>query len=212
MLAEEPLAAWIDRQFGRSARRMASCISATGLAKHRPGFGTTVVPAAGSVVASAVLADYDPDPDYFFHWTRDSALVMYAAVRLAAAGDDTADWAGHIRDFVRFSLALGRLNGRDAVDRPGRREGVKPEFLQFVRPDDELMAVEGDRVSGEVRFNPDGTLDTIRWGRPQHDGPALRALTLPLARASEAYELLDRGRATVVLFEYESTAACEDLS
>jgi glucoamylase len=26
--------------------------------------------------------------------------------------------------------------------------------------------------------NPDGTLDVLRWNRPQHDGPALRALTV----------------------------------
>ncbi|MET4699332.1 glucoamylase [Constrictibacter sp. MBR-5] len=184
MLAAEPLQTWMDRQFALSARRMAACVSATGLVKHRPGFGMTVVPAPGSVVASPVLADYDPDPDYFFHWIRDSALVMDAAVRLAAAGDETADWAGHIRDHVRFSLGLAGLRGRDVLEHGGPRARARPDFLQFVRPDEELVRVEGDRIPGEVRFAPDGTLDTIRWGRPQHDGPALRALTLMRADAA----------------------------
>ena len=36
------------------------------------------MPKPGSVVASPVLAAYDPEPDYFFHWYRDSAVVMDA--------------------------------------------------------------------------------------------------------------------------------------
>ena len=32
-------------------------------------------------------------------------------------------------------------------------------------------------IFGETRFNPDGSLDVLRWRRPQSDGPALRALT-----------------------------------
>ena len=39
-------------------------------------------------------------------------------------------------------------------------------------------AVHGDAVAADTRVNPDGTLDMLRWARPQHDGPALRALTL----------------------------------
>jgi glucoamylase len=38
--------------------------------------------------------------------------------------------------------------------------------------------ITGDRVLGEPRFNPDGTLDISKWSRPQHDGPARRALAL----------------------------------
>jgi len=53
-----------------------------------------------------------------------------------------------------------------------------PTFRQFVRSPGELTQIEGDAVPGDVRFNPDGTLDVLRWSRPQHDGAALRALTL----------------------------------
>ena len=31
-------------------------------------------------------------------------------------------------------------------------------------------------MAGDVRYNADGTLDFILWNRPQHDGPAARAL------------------------------------
>jgi glucoamylase len=47
-----------------------------------------------------------------------------------------------------------------------------------VRDDSDLRKITGDRVLGEPRFNPDGTLDISKWSRPQHDGPALRALAL----------------------------------
>ena len=57
---------------------MLTSISPVGIVKLRPRFGQVIVPKPGSVVASPVLAAYDPEPDYFFHWYRDSALVMDA--------------------------------------------------------------------------------------------------------------------------------------
>ena len=46
--------------------------AADALLKERPGFDTRVRPAKGSVLASPSSAD----PDYFFHWLRDSAAVI----------------------------------------------------------------------------------------------------------------------------------------
>jgi glucoamylase len=51
-------------------------------------------------------------------------------------------------------------------------------LLQYLREDPELANVYGDAVAAEARVNPDGTLDVLRWARPQHDGPAMRALAL----------------------------------
>lgn len=42
---------------------------------------------------------------------------------------------------------------------------------------------------GEPKFNPDGTSYTDPWGRPQNDGPALRAITL----TRYALTLIDKG-------------------
>jgi glucoamylase len=47
-----------------------------------------------------------------------------------------------------------------------------------MRPERELSEAFGDRILGETRFNPDGALDATKWARPQHDGPALRALAI----------------------------------
>ncbi|NBV94800.1 MAG: glucan 1,4-alpha-glucosidase, partial [Methylocystaceae bacterium] len=51
---------------------MLRAISATQIIKDRPGFGQRIIPQLGSVLASPIPASYDPDPDYFFHWFRDS--------------------------------------------------------------------------------------------------------------------------------------------
>ncbi len=75
---------WIEAQYHRSREAMLPAVSAVNITKQRPGFGQTIVPRRGSIVASPVLAAYDPDPDYFFHWFRDSSVVM-DAVRLLLA-------------------------------------------------------------------------------------------------------------------------------
>ncbi|MBL8662228.1 MAG: hypothetical protein JNM29_05345 [Candidatus Odyssella sp.] len=169
-----PLAAWIERQAAISAERMARAISATSLVFHRPGFGQTVRPAPGSILASPET-ELAGGPDYFFHWLRDAAAVM-EAIRLLAGGADGAAWVARFEDCVRFSLALGRLGGRDLLARGDIRANVTPDFLKFVRPDAEIAALEGEAVLGDVRYGADGTLDIVKWSRPQHDGAALEAL------------------------------------
>ena len=155
---------------------MEKAISATHLVRRREAFGQVVVPAKGSVLASPAIADWNPEPDYFFHWLRDSAIVMRSVAELmedAADDAELARWRRHFADFVNFSLRLSTLNGAAARDaRPATQRG----FRKFLRPQSELAALSGDRLLVEPRFNPDGTIDIFRWSRPQYDGPALRAL------------------------------------
>ena len=153
-------------------------VSATGIAKARPGFGQTIVPKRGSIVASPALAQWDPDPDYFFHWFRDSAIVIDAMRVLHEDGTLGAEALRHFGDFVRFSLALKSLHGKALVDDPAWRAKVRPDFQQYLRSDAELAQVTPENVVAETRVNPDGTLDISRWSRPQHDGPALRIIAV----------------------------------
>lgn len=169
---------WLTAEYRHAAAAMLRSISARGIVKERPGFGQTVRPVAGSIVASPVPGAYDPDPDYFFHWFRDSAVVIDAVRLLYEAGDLGHDALTHFADFVRFSLSLRTLDGRALVAAPQWRARVQPAFEQYVRGNDELMAVSGDAVYADTRVNPDGTLDLSRWARPQHDGSPLRALTV----------------------------------
>jgi glucoamylase len=169
---------WLDGQLSHSASAMLSSVSPVSIVKHRPGFGQTIRPVAGAIVASPVLGNYDPDPDYFFHWFRDSAVVIDALRLLYVERRIGAEALQHLRDFIRFSLDLNRLDGRAIAAIPDRRSRVAHDLLQYLRADRELASVHGDAVVAETRVNPDGTLDVLRWARPQHDGPPLRALAL----------------------------------
>jgi glucoamylase len=165
-----PLESWIARQRQAAIAGLLRSISAP-VVKARQGFSQVVVAARGSVVASPVLASYDPDPDYFFHWFRDSALVMDA---LALVGDVVPQARRLFEDFVDFSHALSRLDGRQIS--PDWRAAAAPDYVRFLRED--ISHAYGSAIPAETRVNPDGTLDITDWPRPQHDGPALRALTL----------------------------------
>jgi len=173
----ESLEQWLGREYGQAATAMLRSVSAVDLEKKRPGFGQRVRPVAGSVVASPVLASWDPDPDYFFHWFRDSAIVIDAVRVLYETGHLGPEALAHFADFVHFSLSLQALDGRALVESPHWGLKVTPEFVQYLRGDD-LLLVSGDAVYADARVNPDGTLDISRWTRPQHDGAPLRALAV----------------------------------
>lgn len=89
----------------------------------------------GSIVASPSRHD----PDYFFHWVRDAALVTDLLQRHPS-------WDGFLWDHAAFSRNL--------------------------QTSDALTGL------GEPKFYVDGTPFAGPWGRPQNDGPALRALAL----------------------------------
>jgi glucoamylase len=174
----ESLDHWLARTYDYAARTMLHSVSRTELVKTRPGFDQTVRPVAGAIVASPVIGAWDPDPDYFFHWYRDSAMVIDALRLLYESGDVGAEALAHLADFVRFSTSLQALDGRMLVTQSAWRSAVAADHRRFLRDDAELAAVHGDAVAADVRVNPDGTLDISRWSRPQYDGAPLRALAL----------------------------------
>ena len=169
---------WLETQYHHCAQQMLRGISATDIIKQRPGFGQSVQAHLGSVVASPVLAAYDPEPDYFFHWYRDSAVVMDALRILFERGTLGDEALQLFEQFVGFSLALDELDGRPLVAQPQWRERVQPAYLQYLRNDADLSLAHGERIRAETRLNADGSLDISQWPRPQHDGIATRALTL----------------------------------
>jgi len=157
---------------------MERAISATQMTRTRDNFAQINVPARGSVLASPAIADWNPEPDYFFHWVRDSAIVMSVVADLMADAADArerARWARYFEEFVTFSLRLTELEGESAVASLNG-ERIRPEVRKYLRDEAELRALSGETVLGEPRFNADGTVDIFRWARPQFDGPALRAL------------------------------------
>ncbi|WP_428313295.1 glycoside hydrolase family 15 protein [Hydrocarboniphaga sp.] len=169
---------WMAREYRYAARAMQKSISATDIVKTRPGFGTTIRAAKGSIIASPVLASYDPDPDYFFHWFRDSAVVIDALRLLLEAGEVGVEAKQTFADFLGFGLSLRQLDGGERVADKTWRSRAAPDFVKFLRDDADLAGARGEFVVAETRVNPDGTLDISKWARPQHDGPPLRALAM----------------------------------
>jgi len=193
----ESLEHWIGRQYLASAAGMLRSISCR-VTMTRDGFGQVIQPRKGSIVASPVPGAYDPLPDYFFHWYRDAALVVEALRLLRMHPVPGIDAESHFADFVHFSRSLAELDGRALVARPGWRDRVAVGFQQYLRTDADLAAAHGTRVAAETRVNPDGSLDLSKWPRPQHDGSALRALTV--------LRWLEQGS-----LDAETTAAAESL-
>lgn len=172
------LEAWIDEQARRSVELMLRAVSATSLVMDRPQFAQRVIPLPGSVLASPVRAHYDPEPDYFYHWFRDSSVVMDALRVALLAGWTGAGALDRFGEFVHFSQRLLRLDGREALRVGPFGSNVEAEARKFLRPESEVAALNGVSVLADVRVNADGTPDMTRWSRPQYDGPALRALVM----------------------------------
>ncbi len=124
--------AWLESQSVRSIRGVFLNISPPGAAP-------------GAVSASPSKQD----PDYFFHWVRDSSIVMGEVASLYARSKDPKD-----RDFL-FKIF--------------------DQFVDFSRSNQSTVNLSGG--VGEPKFNVDGSAFAAEWGRPQNDGPALRAIT-----------------------------------
>lgn len=183
---------WIDQQLRASLDHMKRAISATKLTRERSDFFQEITPKRGSVVAWPNVEE-NVQPDYFFHWLRDSALVMNALALAIERGHEDAAAIQHLHDFVEFSLEINRANGPALLATKGAGRTSRPELARYLRTYHELEVVVGDRVLMDARFNPDGSLDILKWARPQYDGAALRALTvlrhLPLLEQGDAKQV-----------------------
>ncbi|WP_370576910.1 glycoside hydrolase family 15 protein [Paracoccus sp. PAR01] len=196
---------WIAAQRLGSAKAMRNACSATHLTRHRAGFGWTVRPAKGSVLASPRIANWDPEPDYFHHWIRDSAIAL-RAVPLAMATDPESRpfWLSFITDFIAFSLSISDPTRQGPAANP-LRASTLPSHENYLRPDAELAALHGAAWQQEPRVAADGSPDLEQWSRPQDDGHALRASALmtllddlPELASLQANALIERDLAHVL--------------
>lgn len=125
---------------------------------------------ANGVAAGAVIASPSKvNPDYWYTWTRDAALTLKEVVDTFENGYNTT-LQTEIENYIAAQAYL---------------QGVS-------NPSGSLSAGTG---LGEPKFNVDLSAFTGSWGRPQRDGPALRAITL----ITYANWLIDNG--------YSSTAS-----
>ncbi|KAE8355874.1 Six-hairpin glycosidase-like protein [Aspergillus coremiiformis] len=119
----------------------------------------------GASAGVVIASPSKSDPDYFYTWTRDSGLVMKTLVDLFKEGDRSL-----LPTIEEYVSSQARIQG---IPNPS-----------------------GDLSSGglgEPKLNANETAFTGAWGRPQRDGPALRAT----AMIAFGQWLLDHGHASM---------------
>ncbi|KAF1989165.1 carbohydrate-binding module family 20 protein [Aulographum hederae CBS 113979] len=113
--------------------------------------GPKGVLAPGANAGILVASPSTEDPNYYYTWTRDSALTFKMIVDEFIAGNDTPKT--HIEDYIKAQA-----------------------FLQTVsNPSGSLYTGRG---LAEPKFYVNETAFMGSWGRPQRDGPALRATAM----------------------------------
>lgn len=115
----------------------------------------------------AVIASPSTSPDYRFHWVRDGAITMDTIRELRGRSSDAIEQARLLQ--LLWSYAEFSRRNQLTPNPSGPADGLG---------------------MGEPKFNLDGSAYNEPWGRPQNDGPALRASTL----IRLAHELIDQGR------------------
>lgn len=116
------------------------------------------------------------NPDYYAYWVRDGSLVMKEVLAYRSIDRRAVDI---LKDFAMFS----------------RKNQLTPNKSGQIF----------DRALGEPKFEIDGSAYAKNWGRPQNDGPALRASVL-ISLAEELILQGDRDFVTRVLYRAELPA------
>ncbi|KIJ40940.1 carbohydrate-binding module family 20 protein [Sphaerobolus stellatus SS14] len=122
---------------------------------------------SGAASGIVIASPSTTNPDYLFTWTRDSSLVFKTLIDQYVSGQDTS-LLGQINNFITAESKLQQVSNPSGGPTTG---GL-----------------------GEPKFNVDGSAFTGPWGRPQRDGPALRAT----AMITFANYLLSHGNTTFV--------------
>ncbi|KAF8345397.1 glucoamylase [Amanita rubescens] len=105
---------------------------------------------SGAKPGIVIASPSSSNPDYLYTWTRDSAITLRALIDQYVLGDTSLKPT--IDDYVNSQAKIQSVpNPSGTIDTGGL---------------------------GEPKFNIDETAFTGSWGRPQRDGPALRAIAL----------------------------------
>jgi glucoamylase len=103
----------------------------------------------GAAAGVVIASPQRANPNYFRHWVRDAALTMQVVVPLSQR-------ASHRRERLQWEREI-------------------EYYVRFSRRNQLSATLTG---LGEPIFEVDGTPFSGPWGRPQTDGPAIRAIAL----------------------------------
>ncbi|ORY19259.1 1, 4-alpha-D-glucan glucohydrolase [Clohesyomyces aquaticus] len=107
--------------------------------------------APGAFPGIIVASPSTDNPNYFYTWTRDSALTMKMLVDEFLHGN--GGLRSYIQDYIKSQAIIQTISNPSGALSSGRGLGEPKYYVN------------------ETRFNG-------AWGRPQRDGPALRATAL----------------------------------
>ncbi|ORY16702.1 Six-hairpin glycosidase-like protein [Clohesyomyces aquaticus] len=146
--AQKPLTETLDAWLEREERIALDKL----LANVSPG-GRNV---AGAIKGSVIASPSREHPNYFYQWVRDAAITTSTLVDVYA--DDpssklSSELSAILDEYTHLQHSLQHTNNPSG---------------SF----DDLSGL------GEPKFEADGSPFVGSWGRPQRDGPALRAITL----------------------------------
>ncbi|KAL7266620.1 glycoside hydrolase 15 protein [Rhizina undulata] len=113
-------------------------------------------------------------PDYYYQWTRDASTVVAYLIDEYVENGDNLDY---ILEWVANQYIIQRIDNPSGGFRTG---GL-----------------------GEPKFNVDDTAYTGSWGRPQRDGPALRASAL--IKFAKSYISVNESYVTSTLYDSLTT-------
>ncbi|KAJ3553980.1 hypothetical protein NM688_g3339 [Phlebia brevispora] len=122
---------------------------------------------SGAMAGIVIASPSTSNPDYLYTWTRDASLVFKVLIDQFTSGQDKSQRA-LIDDFVSAQAFLQQI--------PNLSGGVSSGGL------------------GEPKFYINETAFNGEWGRPQNDGPALRATAI----INYANWLIDHGNTSWV--------------
>lgn len=140
----------VERQSSLSFISKERLIALDGAIANIGGSGSELVP--GAFPGIVVAAPSTLNPNYFYTWSRDSALTFTMLIDELVLGNNSFQYL--IDDYVRAQAILQTIANPSGTLYPARLGLGEPKFY-----------------TNESRFDGD-------WGRPQRDGPALRSIAL----------------------------------
>lgn len=110
-----------------------------------------------AVAIGAVIASPSKErPNYFYQWTRDAAITIGSLIEYLEDNEfneNNYNLVFAIESYIANSYKLQRLDNKSG-------------------------SWESLAGLGEPKFMPDSSTFNLSWGRPQRDGPGLRAITI----------------------------------
>jgi glucoamylase len=98
---------------------------------------------------AVIAAKSRVNPDYYYHWVRDAALAIDSMIDI-------------------YKVSTNKK----------QKQIIRAKIFEYLAFSTAIQNEQPQADLGEPKFNVNGTVYNGPWGRPQNDGPALRAISL----------------------------------